>query len=276
MFAPDLPALQPSAAIRAMILDAGILLEQPEWDALGRYLAFLRATNEHTNLTAIVEPEAMWERHIADSLSLLPVIASLSDPSDEALADGEDAPIPRPLRQPGEPLRLIDVGSGGGLPGIPLAICLPDVEVTLLEATGKKVQFLEEVKAALNLPNLRVVQGRAEVAGRDRNAHRERYDIVVSRAVGVLATLVELTVPFAKLGGMILAIKGERAAEEIVEAKQALYALHAHALAPLRTPTGTIVPVRKMRTTPKIYPRAAGEPKRVPLGIGKADRRRDG
>ncbi len=258
-----------------MIVEAGIALEPAEWETLGRYLAFMRATNEHTNLTAIVEPEAMWERHIADSLSLLPVIASLSDPDDEALADGEDAAIPRPIRQPGEPLRILDVGSGGGLPGVPLAVCLPEVEVTLLEATGKKVQFLNEVKSALGLANLRVVQGRAEVCGRDRVAHRERYDIVVSRAVGMLATLVELTVPFAKLGGMVLAIKGERAGEEIVEAKQALYALHAHALAPMRTPTGTIVPIRKMRTTPKIYPRPAGEPKRVPLGIGKADRSRD-
>jgi 16S rRNA (guanine527-N7)-methyltransferase len=257
-----------------MILDAGIALEPSEWVALGRYLAFLRSTNEHTNLTAIVEPEAMWERHIADSLSLLPVIASLSDPSEEALADGEDAPTPLPVRRPGEPLRIIDVGSGGGLPGIPLAICLPEIEITLLEATGKKVQFLNEAREALGLSNLRVVQGRAEVCGRDREAHRERYDIVVSRAVGLLATLVELTVPFAKLGGMVLAIKGERAAEEVVEAKQALYALHAHALAPLRTPTGTIVPIRKMRTTPKIYPRAAGEPKRVPLGLGKVDRKR--
>lgn len=223
---------------------------------MGRYLRFLRDANERFNLTAVSDPESMWTRHAADSLTLLPVIASALE-SDEDLAAGRVA---------GAPWRAIDVGSGGGLPGIPLAIALPDVRFTLLEATGKKARFLDDVVAALELSNVSVVQARAEEAGRDREHHRERYDFVLSRAVGPLATLAELTVPFAHVGGLVLAIKGERASEEVVEAKQALYALHTHALELMRTATGTIVPLRKMRVTPKIYPRRPGEPKRVPLG----------
>jgi 16S rRNA (guanine527-N7)-methyltransferase len=194
-------------------------------------------------------------RHIYDSLSLLPVLAAME--SLEGFArSGADAATA---------LRILDVGSGGGLPGIPLAIALPEASVTLLEATGKKARFLEAVAAALGLGNVRVLYGRAEDLGRDREQHRERYDIVASRAVAALPALVEVTVPFARPGGIVLAIKGEKAAEEIVAAKAALHALHAHVLEPIRTPTGTIVPIQKMRATPKLYPRRAGEPERAPI-----------
>ena len=160
---------------------------------------------------------------------------------------------------------VLDVGSGGGLPAIPLAIAMPGTRFTLLEATGKKVRFLEAVAAALGLPNVTVVAARAEDAGRDRDRYRERFDAVTSRAVGALPTLLELTLPFAKVEGHVLAIKGEKAIEEIAASKRALHALHAEALEPVRTPTGTIVAVLKRRTTPKMYPRRAGEPKRDPL-----------
>jgi 16S rRNA (guanine527-N7)-methyltransferase len=245
----------------AELTSMGVACEADELQRLGQYLAFLRDANERFNLTAVAEPGAMWLRHIADSLSLLPMIDTLTS-DDEELAAARTSSGGNT-----GPWRLIDVGSGGGLPGIPLAIVLPTFEVTLLEATGKKARFLQAVTAALGLANVRVVQARAEDAGRDRVQHRERYDIVVSRAVGGLATLAELTVPLARVGGVVLAIKGEKAAEEVAEAKQALYALHAHALELARTPTGTIVPLRKMRITPKIYPRRPGEPKRVPLGV---------
>ncbi|MFO0828586.1 MAG: 16S rRNA (guanine(527)-N(7))-methyltransferase RsmG [Phycisphaerales bacterium] len=241
--------LLPDAAALARAAALGIEFDPGDIDRLGRYLAFLRDANTRINLTAIVDAQEMWTRHVLDSLALVPVIASLD-------------------RAPGredEPMRLIDVGSGGGLPGIPLAIVLPDVRCTLLEATAKKAKFLSDVAAALSLANVDVVVARAEDAGRDRELHRERYDVVTSRAVGPLPTLVELTVPFACVGGAVLAIKGEKADEEIAASKAALHALHAHALEPIRAATGTIVPIVKQRTTPKLYPRRAGEPKRAPI-----------
>lgn len=255
-FDPMLPALAPIAAVLAAAESQGIAFEPGDLDRLGRHLAYLRDANRRFNLTAVDEPEAMWTRHVLDSLALLPVI--------EALREDRG----------GGALRIIDVGSGGGFPGMPLAVALHDREVTLLEATGKKARFLREVVDALGLEGVVVEQARAEEAGRDRERHREGYDAVVSRAVGPLPTLLELTVPFAKVGGIVLAIKGERAAEEIAESKAALHALHARALDPIRTPTGTIVVVEKLRTTPKLYPRRAGEPKRVPLG-GRLRHERD-
>ncbi len=240
-FDPGLPALAPTGAFLAHLGATGLELEPAELERLGRYLAFLADANRKFNLTAVDEPEAMWIRHVADSLTLLPILASL------------------------DAREVLDVGSGGGLPAIPLAIAMSEVRFTLLEATGKKVRFLEAVAAALGLANVRVVAARAEDAGQDRDRFRERFDAVTSRAVGPLRTLLELTVPFAKVDGHVLAIKGERAADEIAEAKKAIHALHVEALEPVRTPTGTIVAIRKRRTSPKMYPRRAGEPKRDPL-----------
>lgn len=240
-FDPALAPLSPDGAFLLHLRDAGIELEPAELERLGRYLAYLADANRKFNLTAVDEPGAMWIRHVADSLSLLPLLASL------------------------EAKDVLDVGSGGGLPAIPLAIAMPEVRFTLLEATGKKVRFLEAVAAALGLVNVTVVAGRAEDLGQDRARFRERFDAVTSRAVGPLPTLLELTLPFARIEGHVLAIKGEKAIDEIAASKRALHALHAEALEPVRTPTGTIVAIRKRRTTPKMYPRRAGEPKRDPL-----------
>lgn len=247
-FDPSAPPVPPSPAFEAACAEAGLAFEPGELDRYARYLGFLADANRRFNLTAVSEPAAMWMRHIYDSLSLLPVIGSM-----EELANSESG------------LRILDVGSGGGLPGIPLAIALPASRVALLEATGKKVRFLQAVVEAIGLRNVTVLQGRAEDLGRDREHHREQYDLVTSRAVATLPALLEVTVPFARPGGFVLAIKGEKAGEEIVAAKAALHALHAHVLEPIRTPTGTIVPIQKMRTTPKLYPRRAGEPERAPI-----------
>jgi 16S rRNA (guanine527-N7)-methyltransferase len=219
----------------------GIAFDDGDLARLGRYLDLLLEANTRFNLTAITEPAEAWSRHVGDSLTLLPLLVSL------------DAQT------------VIDVGSGGGMPGIPLAIAMPDVCFTLLEATGKKARFLETVAADLALPNVEVVADRAETIGRDRERHREHYDVAIARAVGRLAVLLELTVPLVRVGGHLLAIKGERAGEEIDEAKQALHLLHSHFIDTHRTETGTIVVIEKMRRTPKLYPRRPGEPKRVPL-----------
>ncbi|MHC4947580.1 MAG: 16S rRNA (guanine(527)-N(7))-methyltransferase RsmG [Planctomycetota bacterium] len=234
--------MQPPASFLADAESLGIAFDPGDLDRVGRFLDLLRAANERMNLTAITEPEAMWHRHVLDSLTLVPYIA-------EAGA-----------------ARVADVGAGGGLPGLPLAIVLPDVRFTLVEATGKKARFLRETAAALDLANVDVVDERAETIGRDRDHHREHYDVVLARALGRLPVLLELTVPLAKVGGLVLAVKGGKAAEEVAGAKKALHLLHAAVIDTVRTPTGTIVVVEKRRRTPKVYPRRPGEPKRAPLG----------
>lgn len=174
------------------------------------------------------------------------------------------------------------MGSGGGLPGLPLAICMPDLKFTLLEATGKKAEFLSLVARRLVPGNTAVLPERAERAGHDRGqkvshgavtsrqgGHREQYDAVVARAVGRLATLLELTTPFAKVGGKILLIKGEQAGVEVEEAREAMHLLKVVHVGTLDTPTGKIVVLEKPSATPRTYPRADGEPKRSPLGAGR-------
>ncbi|MFG0259352.1 MAG: 16S rRNA (guanine(527)-N(7))-methyltransferase RsmG, partial [Phycisphaerales bacterium JB041] len=176
--------------------------------------------------------------------------------------------------------RLIDVGSGGGLPAIPLAIVSPHLRFTLLEATGKKCDFLRHAITELGLDNAEVLQSRAEAAGQNRgdrqpdgsrlNAIRETFDAATARAVGPLAVIAELTVPLIKPGGLAILVKGQRADEELEEAKQALHLLGAAHAGTVDTPTGRVVVLEKLRVTPRTYPRRDGEPKRAPLGVPKA------
>jgi 16S rRNA (guanine527-N7)-methyltransferase len=240
----------------------GVEFDTGDVEILGRYLAAMLHANRHVNLTALTEPNAAWERHVLDSLSLMSVLAEL-----------------------GEGARVLDVGSGAGLPGIPLAVCMPQVRFTLLEATGKKIEFLRAVVRWLGLKNVSVVHGRAEAVGHDRGergpagaarsgGHREAYDAVVARAVGRLATLAELTVPFAKVGGTLAHIKGAKAQEELDEAREALHVLKCVAGQIVTTPTGAIVLIEKPVATPRTYPRSDGEPSRAPLGVKRDARDR--
>lgn len=254
-------ALPPPAEFLNSVRDLGIELEAQEIASLGLYLALLMKANETQNLTAVRDETEAWRRHILDSLTLLPALA--------------DFP---------ERARVIDVGSGGGLPGIPLAIAMPHLGFTLLEATAKKCDFLNQAIGRLGLRNAVVLQGRSERVAHDRGerkdafgtvthagGHREAYDAVVARAVGRLATLIELTAPLCKIGGSVLLIKGEKAEEELKEAERALHLLKVVHVETVPTPTGRIVILEKRIATPRDYPRADGEPSRAPLGA-KADR----
>lgn len=225
----------------------GVAFEGQDLERLETYLALLRLANELMNLTSIVEPEAMWERHILDALTLLPLIAEAQE-----ARTGDGA------------LRVADVGSGGGAPGLPLAIVCPDVRFTLIESTGKKAMFLEDASAQLACGNVEVVSARAETLGQDP-AHRGAYDLVTARAVGRIAVVAELCVPLARVGGRVLLIKGRRAEEELEEARQALHRLHAQCVGVMDTPTGRIVVLEKQRETPASYPRRPGEPKKSPI-----------
>ncbi len=234
--------LEPPESFAAAARDLGIDFDPGDIASLGRYLGLLLETNKEFNLTAVEDPSEAWTRHILDSLTLLPLLQDLPDGA-----------------------RVIDVGSGGGLPGIPLAIVLPCLRFALLEATGKKAEFLRRVARDLNLSNVEVLQDRAEHIGQS-GSHREEYDAAVARAVGRLATVAELCVPLARAGGKVLLIKGQKADEELAEAAKALQLLRVSHSGTLDTPTGRVVVLSKQSPTPGRYPRADGEPKRIPLG----------
>lgn len=202
-------------------LDAlGASVSEARLAQLGDYLGRLLAMNAQMNLTAITDPEIAWERHVLDALTLLPLLAGVP-------AGG----------------RLVDVGSGGGIPGVPLAIARPDLRITLVEATQKKASFLSAVSAAMGLPNVSVRAERAESLV--RGELRAAFDAVTARAVARLFTLAPLTLPFARPGGLVLLIKGQRADEELAEASAVLRAQRASHERTIATPTGKIVVLRR-------------------------------
>ena len=240
-----------TAAPESFLADArslGLAFDPGDLERLERFLGLLYEANTRMNLTAIRDPADAWNRHVLDSLTLLPWVHAARE---AAAADGREA-------------SLIDVGSGGGLPGMVLACVAPELPITLVEATGKKARFLEDTASSIGLDRVVVLAERVEVVGRDQ-AHREAHDLVTSRAVGPLDVLSEYLVPLSRVDGTILATKGARAEEEIAQAKQALYHLHAEVTEVHPTPTGRIVVIAKKRPVPRAYPRSVGEPKRKPL-----------
>ena len=236
-----------------------IEFEPGDLEKLGRFLALMLETNKTTNLTAITEPDQAWTKHIFDALTLVPVLASMEP------AEGS------------KHLRIIDVGSGGGVPAIPLAIIMPDAKFTLLEATGKKVDFLRAAAAALGLKNIEVLQGRAETVAHFRgskndgriNSRREVYDAAMARALGHLAVVAELLAAFVRQDGFVLAVKGGKAEQELAEAAKAMGVVGLKHTETVQTPTGRIVVLEKTIATPRDYPRKDGEPSRKPIGIEK-------
>ena len=226
------------------VASLGIEFDAGDVDALASYLHLLYEKNQVMNLTAVKSIEDAWERHLYDSLTLLPILSELQCE------------------------HVIDVGSGGGLPGIPLAITLPEMTFVLVETTKKKALFLHEVVEALELDNVTVLAERAEHLCSEDGGFRASADVVMSRAVGAMPTLLELTIPFLKEDGTFLAIKGQKAEEEVEQARKAAHILGCTFNNMSRTKTGTIVSYYKTKKTPKKYPRVAGEPKRLPLGRG--------
>lgn len=213
---PAPPPLEVPADMPERLAALGVTLDDEKLAKIADYLARLIAMNELVNLTAITEPAEVWSRHALDALSLLPALTALPAGA-----------------------RILDVGSGGGVPGLVLAIARPDLLVTLAEATEKKAAFLVAVASALGLENVTVVADRAEKLATTDLA--KSFDIVTARALGRVGVLLAWTAPFAKVGGRVLLIKGERADEELLEAKKALHRHRCTHTRTVLTPTGRIV-----------------------------------
>jgi len=231
----------------------GLKLNEEHLRAFEIYYKELVAWNEKFNLTAITDYDQVQVKHFLDSLTCL-------------LAD-ED--FTRALcQQPG--IRVIDVGAGAGFPGLPLKIVCPGLQLTLLEATGKKVGFLEHIVGRLGLEGVEVIKGRAEELGRDAG-HRERYDLALARAVAALPVLVEYALPFCKSGGLFVAQKGGEGDAEAKAAERAIVALGGalrhivHLELPHLTEPRSLVVVEKIATTPEKYPRRPGIPSKRPI-----------
>lgn len=236
----------------------GVEFEPTDVPLLGQFLQLMLEANRKINLTAITDPGEAWRKHILDALSLVGVIASAGVVAAQALeAAGEKAGA----------MKVIDIGSGGGVPAIPLAIVMPDVRFTLVDSTGKKVEYLQGTSNELDLKNVRVLNARAEMLGQDHRVHREKYDVATARALGHLAVVVELCGPLVRPGGIVIAVKGAKAEQELEEAKDALGKVGLRHVQTIETTTGRLVILEKTTRTPRLYPRRDGEPSRVPLGV---------
>lgn len=216
---------------------------------LGRFGDFLLSSP--VNVTAIREPLGIEHLHFLDSLSLLTV------------------------PEVNEAGRLVDVGSGGGLPAIVLALALPRLNVVAVESIRKKCAFIEEVGLLMGLSNLRVECARAEDLG--HSALRESFDVAVTRAVAPMAVLAEICLPLVRVGGVVVAMKGSISDQECIEGQNALAILGAvggtaRQVQPFPGAENRWLHVaRKASSTPPDYPRRAGVPQKRPLGAERAD-----
>jgi len=236
--------------LREMVHRTGENLTKEQTQQFVRYAELLRRWNEKMNLTAIVDDEGIAVKHILDSLMLLPLMDALAEKCDSSPC-------------------LIDVGSGAGLPGIPLVIMRPEWRGVLLDSMAKRIRFLDEVILSLELTTLKAKQDRAEDAGHDP-CLREQFDLVVARAVASLPALAEYCLPFAKVGGLFVAMKG-RADSEWPQAERAVTLLGGQ-LEKLKTfqlpgtdQTRSLFCIRKIKPTSQKYPRKAGKPEKQPL-----------
>lgn len=208
--------------------------------------------NTRINLTALREPEKCWIGNVLDSLPLLEILGKIGDPK-----------------------TLVDVGTGGGFPLLPLAIAMPEATLTGLDSTAKKIEAIRRIAKDRGIANLNLVAARAEDAARDP-AHREKYDVATARAVADLSTLLEYVSPFVRVGGFIVLWKSLQAEEEIARSVTAQRALHApfefsHRYAlPGDFGERQLLVFRKGAATPKGYPRPVGVPGKLPLGAPAA------
>lgn len=223
-----------------------IALTEKQLKQFTQYFNLLIETNRNINLTSITEPHEVYGKHFYDSLTLSSVVLLTKLKS------------------------VIDIGSGAGFPGIPLKIAFPHLHVVLIDSLKKRVAFLENVTRHLGLKQVTCVHGRAEDLGHQAD-FRQQFDLVTARAVAKLNILAEYCLPFAKVNGYFVAMKGSDVQEEIDHAKQAFRHLGQasptlfHFSLPDQLGERHIIKIQKKRSTPHLYPRRAGIPKQQPL-----------
>ncbi|WP_019120837.1 16S rRNA (guanine(527)-N(7))-methyltransferase RsmG [Brevibacillus massiliensis] len=224
----------------------GIVLTAEQLAQFDLYYRLLVEWNEKMNLTAITEENAVYTKHFYDSVS-----AAFSFPFAEINT-------------------VVDIGAGAGFPSIPLKICFPHLQVTIVDSLQKRISFLENLSRELGLTHVQPLHGRAEDFGQDK-AFRESYDLATARAVARLNVLAEFCLPFVKVGGHFIAMKGPDISFELQEAKKAIKALGGKTkkVETLHLPDEAgernIIVIDKIDPTPKTYPRKAGTPVKKPI-----------
>ena len=222
-----------------------ILTDQQKFQ-FERYFELLVEWNEKINLTAITEKEEVYLKHFYDSIA--PILQGLIE---------------------NQEIKLLDIGAGAGFPSLPMKILYPQLEVIIIDSLNKRINFLQLLAEELDLEGVHFYHGRAEDFAQDKH-FRAQFDIVTARAVARLQVLSELTIPYLKVGGRLLALKASNAPEELTEAKNALNLLFSKVEDNLSytLPNGDpryITIVEKKKETPNKYPRKAGMPNKRPL-----------
>ena len=229
------------------ITEGQVLLTDAQLAQFEQYYDMLIEKNKVMNLTAITEREEVILKHFIDSLALAGYVKMWE-----------------------KPYKIIDVGTGAGFPGIPLKIAFPELEITLMDSLNKRILFLQEVIDALGQKKVSAVHGRAEEMSSNAT-HRQQYDLCVSRAVSNLAVLTEYCLPFVKKGGLFVSYKSADSDAEIQEGKKAISILGGKltSVDKFQLPDSdlrrALVCIKKVKDTPKKYPRKAGTPAKLPL-----------
>ena len=223
-------------------------LNENQINQFNQYFTSLIEANKHVNLTRITAENEVYLKHFYDSITPLLTFSTVLKSSSS----------------------LCDVGAGAGFPSIPLKIMLPELQITIVDSLGKRLNFLQGLITQLNLKNVTLVHGRAEDVGQNKH-YREQFDIVTARAVANMAVLSEYCLPLVKNGGNFIALKGPKAEDELKLSQKALKTLGGKAIAlkelqlPQSTEERTLILVKKVQPTPKKYPRQAGTPHRKPI-----------
>ena len=228
------------------LADLGFPLTDRQKEQYERYFELLVEWNEKINLTAITEKDEVYLKHFYDSIA--PILQGLIE---------------------NQPIRLLDIGAGAGFPSLPMKILFPELNVTIIDSLNKRINFLHLLAEELGLSGVHFYHGRAEDFAQDK-AFRAQFDLVTARAVARMQVLSELTIPYLKVGGRLLALKASNAPEELEEAKNALNLLFSKVEDNLQyeLPNGDpryITLVEKKKETPNKYPRKAGMPNKRPL-----------
>lgn len=232
--------------LKAVAKEYGLELTTAQMTQFNTYYDLLIEWNQKINLTAITEPKDVAIKHMIDSLSCFK--PNLFE----------------------ENCSLIDVGTGAGFPGLPLKIFFPSLKLTLLDSLNKRVKFLQLVVDTLGLKDVNVIHARSEEAAKNKK-YREQFDFATARAVARLPILCEYCLPFVKLNGMFIALKGRQYEEEIAEAGKAIKVLGGKLVKtmPVKLPEiddkRAVIYVQKVKATPKTYPRKAGTPEKNPI-----------